>query len=63
MREDDDTLNEKPQRSPEELKQALVDCERRLAEVKRTKKSVVKDYADQIKEIETEIAGILEQLQ
>ena len=61
-REDDDTLNA-PQRSPEELREALVNCERRLAEVKRTKKSVTKDYADQIKDIDTEIAGILEQLQ
>ena len=51
------------QRTPDELHLALVDCERRLADVKRMKKSAVKDYADQIKEIEVEIAGILEQLQ
>ena len=52
----------KPQRSPEELRRALQTCEVQLREVKTTKKSVVSGYNDSIKDIESEISEILDQL-
>lgn len=53
---------EKAQRSPDELKQALVQLERRRSEIKKDKKNMAKDYGDQLKEVDFEIAGILQQL-
>jgi ribosomal protein L29 len=54
--------NAEPQRSPEELRMALQECTKRQIALREQKKAVAKDYADQIKEIDHEIADILSQL-
>jgi predicted nucleic acid-binding Zn-ribbon protein len=50
------------QRDPEELRKALEECEVRVRELKEQKKALNKTYSDQIKDIDEEIGGILEQL-
>lgn len=50
------------QRTDDALRKELENLQRRLNDVKLMKKSVTKDYNDQIKEIENDIAGILAQL-
>lgn len=58
-----DNENEaKPQRTPDELRQALQNCEVRRREVKSIRKSITKDYNEQLKDIDDEITGILDQL-
>jgi|LakMenE01Jun11ns_1017448.scaffolds.fasta_scaffold9743221_2 hypothetical protein len=59
---DDPANNSVPQRSPEELRMALQECTKRQIALKDLKKATAKDYADQIKEIDHEIADILAQL-
>lgn len=56
--------NEKdpPQRSKEELKNALVVAEKNLANLKSAKRSIVKQYNDDIADAQSEIDGIMEQL-
>ena len=51
-----------PQRSKEELKNALVVAEKNLAQLKSTKRSIVKQYNDDIADAQSEIDGIMEQL-
>ena len=58
-----ETTEQKPVRSPEELRRSLEECTKRLREVKGMKKSMAKDYNDQIKGIEEEISDILSQLE
>jgi arylsulfatase A-like enzyme len=58
----DDVNNGPPQRSPEELRLALEECEKRIRSLKEQKKATSKDYNDQIKELDEEIGSILEQL-
>ena len=58
-----DTDNsDKPQRSKEELKNALVVAEKNLSQLKSTKRSIVKQYNDDISDAQSEIDGIMEQL-
>ena len=53
---------DKPQRTAEDLRKSLHTCEMQMREVKALKKSVTASYNDQIKDINDEITGILEQL-
>jgi len=52
----------KPQRTNEELKESLVVCTARRAQLKMAKKSMDKQYNEDIADTEEEIAGIMEQL-
>lgn len=53
----------KPQRTASELRTALEDAERRLQDLKRRKKEQVAIFNERIKDQESEIEGILEQLE
>ena len=55
-------LDKKPQRTPDELRMALQNAETNLRSVKATKKSMTAAYNDQLKDIESEIVDILDQL-
>lgn len=54
---------EKPQRSPEELKNDLVTAQRRLDQLVSAKKAMLAQYNADISDAKDEIAGIMEQLQ
>lgn len=57
-----EAADQKPQRSPEELRVALEQCLRRKDEIKASKKRQVKDHNDQLAEVDSEIDGLLQQL-
>ena len=50
-------------RTPEELRQALEECTKRVRALRDLKKATAKDYNDQIQEIEVEIGNILSELE
>lgn len=52
----------KPQRTPDELRRGLEDTNRRLLALKREKKSVMADYNERIKDLETELESLDTQL-
>lgn len=52
----------KPQRSPEELRERLETLERRIQELRSLKKAKNKEYNDEISDVQAEIDGVLEQL-
>lgn len=52
----------KPQRTPEELRMGLEETTRRLLALRREKKSVVADYNERIKDLETELESLDTQL-
>lgn len=52
----------KPQRTPDELRKALEECTREKLRLQAAKKSTVDDYTGRIKEQDTEINGIMQQL-
>ena len=54
--------SETPQRSKEQLKQDLIDAERRLQDLKKACKLITKQYRDDIKDCEADIQAIMEQL-
>lgn len=56
-------LTEKPQRTPDELKNDLVVAQRRLQQLVAEKKNVLAQYNADIADAKEEIAGILRQLQ
>ena len=58
-----DDLTEKPQRTPDELKNDLVVAQRRLQQLVAEKKNVLAQYNADIADAKEEIAGILRQLQ
>lgn len=58
----DAILGDKPQRSPEELRQALVENERRLQNLKAARKQMAKQYREDINDVELEIMAIVQQL-
>lgn len=53
---------DRPQRSHEELKDAVIEINNRIALLKQTKKSIVSDYNTQIKDQELELEALLAQL-
>lgn len=57
-----DAADQKPQRSPAELREALEQCLRRKDEIKASKKRQVKDHNDQLADVDAEIEGLLQQL-
>jgi chromosome segregation ATPase len=52
----------KPQRSSDELRRGLEDTNRRLLALKKEKKSVMADYNERIKDLETELESLDTQL-
>lgn len=52
----------KPQRSPDELRRALEESARQQKALKAAKKSADDDFNGRIKELDLEIASILDQL-
>ena len=59
----DEDVEKKPVRSPEELRQSLELCEKRRRTLKGDKKASVKDYNEQLADVEAEIGDILTQLE
>lgn len=53
---------DKPQRTQEELRSALVINGKRLHELKQARKALLKHYRDDIHDVDVEIASILQQL-
>jgi len=60
---DDPDIEKKVVRTPDELRRSLEQCEKRLRELKATRKSMAKDYNEQISDVEVEIGEILSQLE
>lgn len=57
-----DSLIDKPQRTPDELRRALENVDRQMIEVEVMKKAVVKDYNERLKDLKSERDAIIEQL-
>lgn len=53
---------DKTQQNREELKERLVNLERNLGKLKAELKAITKGYRDQIKDVQNEIDGTMEQL-
>ena len=53
---------EKPQRTPDELRQSLENIDRQLIEVEADKKASAKAYNERIKDLKAERDAIIEQL-
>lgn len=57
-----EAAGEKPQRSPEELREALEQCLRRKDEINASKKRQLKTHKEQLDDVDAEIEGLLQQL-
>ena len=61
--EDKAGVSEEVQRTRDQLKDELVEQQRRLQQLEAAKKQIVKQYNDDISDVKAEIAGIMMQLQ
>jgi len=61
--EDKAGVSEEVQRTREQLKDELVEQQRRLQQLEMAKKQIVKRYNSDISDVKDEIAGIMMQLQ
>lgn len=58
----EDTEVEKPQRTQEQLKDDLVIAQRRLDQLVATKREMLRQYNEDIRDAQEEIVGIMQQL-
>lgn len=58
----EDTEVEKPQRTQEQLKDDLVIAQRRLDQLLATKREMLRQYNEDIRDAQEEIVGIMQQL-
>ena len=55
-------IEEKPQRTQEQLKDDLVVAQRRLDQLVATKREMLRQYNEDIRDAQEEIVGIMQQL-